>query len=280
MGTVSFPHPVLLHHAEPDLQDIQGDFSPRVSRVHVGPQNVVLELEQLYVDNSTITDLIAAGSAQIVVEITCRHTYYRSIHRPKGDEATISLDATELMEEVVVQIRVAATRSIEWRPEGLHDDYGSAVFNLESGDVLAMAKEAFRFRVTADYDPLRAPGPSLMKINRGRRKHGPFEVNLASDYIEIVLSHADHDEYALMKERVPALLAPLLALPALAEAIRAYRSEPDEYGSYRWFGRLGDILAAHDIASDTAALQAAQVILEAPMHRGLRDFNQYLVAET
>ena len=72
------------------------------------------------------------------------------------------------------------------------------------------------------------------------------------------LSTADHDEYALLKDRVPGLLTSLLALPALAEAIRVLHSASSDYGGWLWFGRLQHILLAQDISPDNPPLVAAQ----------------------
>lgn len=172
---------------------------------------------------------------------------------------------------VDVEISVVAQEEvIDYRPEGIHEDYEDEKFLLKPGDVIGVGP-TFRFLVDKIYDPLKAPVSSLVRITEGEHTDGPFTVTYDDDLIIVSLSKSDWQEYAGVRDRVPTVVHSAIVLPALAEAILRV----DQHTDTLWGGRLKDLLEARNI-DQSAPLAAAQEVLASPLTRTFNEVNATL----
>lgn len=262
---VSYPFPVLGNG-----DDISGEFRASLE-VTVGRQDVTLIVGDLVITNASVASLVETGQAACLIRLDCPRTYFRRAARISPPESTVRFPSSELEGRVQADFLVCAGRPIQdYSPVGLHSDYAGNGFSIKDGDVLAVGERSY-FTVDLDFDPLTAPVSSIMRLCRGDFGTGPYRVQLEADKIEIHLSREDWDLYALVKNRSSRILAPTLAVPVLAHAIAAMRTRYEEYEGLKWVQRVTMILDAKHLSGDRSELEASQIILENPLHRGFED---------
>lgn len=265
----SFPHPVVGIG-----DDVKGELRCNAPDFDFGVDTTTLYLNGLEVTNPTIAGLVRNKEAAFTIRVSCGATYYRESFQSHDAQLQITLPAAKLLGDVELQVRVCALKKLEgYRPEQLHPDYGERSFSVQVGDVLAVGDD-FAVRAEKQFDPLAADIPSIMRIVRGKRDKGPFEVNFDTDQILIYLSVEDHDLYGLASNVAPDVIHAALVLPVLSEAIARVRRrsiEDDMMTGLNWYRRLDAMLEARRIDEDESPMLAAQKLLEMPLSRALKN---------
>ena len=259
----SYPYPIL---GEGD--DVEGIFNPSFW-VTLRPMLVEAEFT-FHLQNATLEKLIAQRKAEYVVEMECKTTFFRQTFKTASAKNSISLPAERLREKVDVSFYICAAQKIpEYRPSGLHRDYGNISFPIEPGDVLAEGGRGY-FIAEKTFDPMRAPLSSFMRIERDKKKAGPVVVDFEGDYLLIKLSEEDHDRFQEAKHRAIQSLHSIIVLPALIETLRCIGNPEKkmEYEDKKWYGRLEAICREQKIDLEDPFV-AAQKILGNPISRGL-----------
>lgn len=276
MRAFSFPYPVL-----GNADDIEGQFDPKLREVVFSSDGECrLHACDLTIDNKTLAALVADGSARYVLRVDCANTYLRQSFTTDSPVASFSLPASKLKERVDVSFRVCATQPIAlYTPDGLHPDYGSASFEVEAGDVLAIGPKSTFFAQT-EFDPLKAPVASLLMIRKGQHESGPFHVQYETGggKIEIELSHADWILYHSIKAHTPLVLTPAIALPVVAEALG--KLNDDDLEGMLWVDRLKTLLELKNLTDHSdGELVRAQHLLEGPLNRGFSALSGYFLGD-
>jgi len=266
---VSYPHPVLGNADDVTV----GTINPEVT-FRATDEIVELNVRNLTTANPTFDTLLAAGSASWAIRVQCARTYFRTEFTTAAQDRDITLNGHDLEGRVDVEITLIAAKAISAHlPTGTHPDYGPTSFDLEPGEVLGIGP-AFSFEIDKQFDPLRAPVASFMRISKGEHADGPFRLALEGDFVEVILSQADWTRYAGVKDRVPGVLHVALVLPALSEALRRIA----EFSGRRWADRLRAIVEARDVDT-THPLDAAQILLQDPLTRAFDELNAALDRE-
>jgi len=262
-GGLAFPHPVLGNGNDIAL----GQVEPAID-YEASDELVVLSVSGLKTDNPSLDDLVANGQAHWSVRIQCARTYFRREFTTGDAKVRFTLEGHELDGRVDVDVTLVAARAISgYRPDGVHGDFGSTAFDIEPGEVLAVGP-SYNFHIDKQFDPLRAPVSSFMRIAPGEDDEGPFRVDYDDDYLTILLSKKDWEMYGGVKERTPGVVHIGLVLPVLASALRAI----DEYRGKRWSDRLFAIVQEKGLdLSDP--LRASQQLLQNPVARAFHELN-------
>ena len=262
--SVSFPHPVLGNN-----DDVVGELGFHV-KFQLGKQIRCKASFQL--EDEALKECIAKGDAAFVARIECPTTYFQETVRTDSNVLEHSIAETNLRGTVSIEPRVVACRDMDdYAPSDAHPDYGGELFRISRGQLLAIGDTNSIF-VEKDFDPLRMPTNSLIKV----QKHddlltGPFEVQYELDErITVFLSDQDWNAYQGIKRTVPQAILSMIAVPVLAEAVRlmSHSGEAQNYEELLWFQRLNQILTAREIPTD-CPLVAAQSLLDAPLSRAV-----------
>ncbi|MFY0562485.1 hypothetical protein ACN28E_01475 [Archangium lansingense] len=264
--SISYPHPVL-----GNADDVgSGKIEPEVSFT-ASEELVEIILDKLRTGNETLDTMLGDGRATWSIRVQCARTYFRAEYQTSNSAHRVRLAGHELEGRVEIEVMLFATVPLSaYLPAGAHQDYGGDTFDLKVGEVLGIGP-TFTFNVDKQWDPLKAPVASIMRISKGEHPKGPFIVALEDNYIELLLSHEDWDQYAGVKERVPGIIHSALVLPALAEAVPRI----SEYAGKIWADRLRAI-SEHRGIDTTKPLQAAQILLQDPLARTFREINTEL----
>jgi hypothetical protein len=256
MTGFSYPHPVLGND-----DDVVGTWDPKLDSVTLERTRITLELSDLIPANATISKLIAAKTAHVVLRIQCARTHYREVVKTTNSSLIHTLRADDVEDNVEIVASVcAATKLPGYAPAGMHSDYPPAGFDLAPGHVLAVANR-FIFSADKDFDPLRAPIPSLFLVRQSGAADGPFEVDWGADKIEIALSDQQWSQFLYYRDVAPHYIHAALVLPVLGLAITKMESE-----NTKWTDRLQMLLLEREI-DESDPCRAAQELLADPFGR-------------
>ncbi len=270
-SAVSYPIPVL-----GNADDISiGSVAPEINYL-ITDESVHVDVHGLGTGNKDIDGLISAGKAAWVVRLQCARTYYRTEQLLQADGGRVTCPAADLDGRVEVLIGAVAVKPVPlYQPEGMNKDYSGAHLNVLAGHWIVLG-ERYHFEVDKDFDPLKAPVASIMKVTEGKAPKGPFEVVLDDDLIEVRLSQNDWAQYHGISNRVPETLHSSLVLPALQYAIADLNQQ--RYEGLKWVDRLRAIAEVRGLEL-TDPLRAAQQLLDSPLGRGLHKLNERLDSE-
>ncbi len=267
--SVSYPHPVLGNGDDVTSGKIEPELTFRATE-----EIVEIDVRNLTTGNATLDGMLADGRASWAIRVQCARTYLRREASTSGSERRITFEGHELWGRVEVEIMLYAAKAVAaYLPDGAHPDYGTATFDLEPGAVLGIGP-TFAFEVDKQFDPLRAPVASIMRVSKGDHADGPFRLALEDEFVEIILSQEDWAHYAGVKERVPGVLHVSLVLPALAEALRRMT----DFSGLTWADRLRAIVEAREV-NVGQPLEAAQILLQEPLSRAFDELNAELDRE-
>lgn len=260
---VSFPHPVV-----GNADDAAGRFDPKVVRSN-DRRTLTLDVDELVTHNEALDQYIADGLAEFITRVECGRTGFRKSYLTRKRAHRIKVPIHELYREIEIELGVIAKGDIpDYRPTDPHPDYGVSTFPVEAGDILAIAPPR-RFVLDVEWDPLRAPMQSIMRIVRDERETGPMIANLEGEKIIVRVSSQDYDRYSVRKGNSPDVLHAAIVLPVLVQAI--IKKDEQEHQECLWSHRLGELLER--IGDDEDPLVAAQLLLQLPLERALKQLD-------
>ncbi len=154
--------------------------------------------------------------------------------------------------------------------DGWHSDFAGMTFDIDSGSVLAEDVPKDYWIDTADETPL---GSIFGHKTLPELPNGHWEYELAENYIWIIMSDDDGQQYEKVREQIAdqpegQYLMNGLYLPALIAVLNEIDQNSGEYNNYRWFSsldqRLESLGCQHLGAKGANRLVDAQKILNLP----------------
>jgi hypothetical protein len=256
----SYPHPCVGIG-----DDIEGALTCSTPGVDVGLKTTSIVVDNVQCSNPTIQKHIASGEAHFALRIECGATMFR--HVVKGSESSLlaTLRVGALSGTVHLELEVWTAKNIDdYRPLGLHQDYGDAKFSLENGTVLAVGP-TYAFEVASVYEELDGAVSSIVRVQLTDDNDVPIRVSYSSDLITIFVSKADQPHYAKMADVLPGVVHSALVFPALVEAIRRVRAGDPDTDDCKWFKRLSRLLDQY--SSDCEPFETGMLMLNNPFRR-------------
>lgn len=272
---MSYPTPVLGNRDD----ILEGSIDPKVI-YKVFKEIIRLEISNLTSGNERLDSMLSSGNAEWHIKIHCAKTHMRQSFTTSENSFKIALVAADYDGLVEVEVTLlACVFQKDHDPVGAHSDYDGERFDLERGQVLGISPKQ-RFPITKDFDPLRSPVSSIMRVRKGDFKKGPFKVILdEEDYIIIDLASEDYEQqYHGISKRLDSYLHATIVLTALYRAILKIETYAN---SYTWAERLMAIMMHKGLYNNNCdPLQVAQELLNMPLTRSMRDLNYKLDQDT
>lgn len=278
----SYPHPVLSYFSDDLVKcafqaTVTADTTQSYFRLHVA----------CLLSNRDIRAFIESGRAAYALHIECSATRFRRMTLSQEPNFSYDIPASAVQGVVDVCVIVCATEHIEnYKNSHFHADYGETRFSVSKGDVLAVAEDR-TFLADNERDQLRRI-PSIFEVARTTEPDAAaMDVDLMGNKITIQLRSEDYDRYSSLvpAAHLESVIASLVAVPVLVEAIESIRSSEDadqEYGNYRWYRVIksklksdGIDLASGEFPTTTVAL--TQKLLDQPVSQALQTIE--LIAE-
>lgn len=264
--TISFPHPVIGNGDDVAI----GSIDPHVE-YEITDESIDVHVSELKTGHPQIDAMCESGDVGWHIRAQCSRTYMRQSILVSEQETLFRLKGDDYEGALEIDVTLVAIADIPtYKPDELHADYGDATFSVSMGEVLGIGP-SFRINVDKEFDPLKAPVASIVRITEGSHEDGPFALTLDDDLIIVRLSKSDWKDYAGIRDRVPTVVHSAIVLPALAEAI----SSITNFTHTLWGGRLQDVIDARGL-DVTNPLATAQEALASPASRTFREVNSIL----
>lgn len=264
--------------------------------IHINKNgNLVIDFDVELTD-TTLENLVSTGTAKYYVNIECGRTYLRRAYVQAKENFHIEINHGDIAETVEIFIGLVADHDVhDFSAPGFLPQYGSAKFDIEKGDILAVGTGW-----TADLKEKDGTADMPIRVNKDPcEKHSELWVNGMGDTLIINLAKDLYDVYFTQKKsRKPEFIA-LVMKPAIlfalqSEIIRA-RNEGEEDArtvvkKHRWLRKLDELierlLAEENIDwdinnvkidegrdSDTL-VYAIDVLLKRPLAKAFEEINK------
>lgn len=268
----SYPHPVVGNGS-----DATGRLSPRLMTSNTR-DTINIQLSEISVTNEAISALVKDGKATYVIRLESSGTGMRKSYTTPGPEFDISLPLSELHSELKLEVAAIALAPISnYSPTGAHQDYGGQKFKIDPGDILAVTS-AFNWSIDDDWDPLKTPIQSIMRITRTTDKLASMKVSFDTEKILIQICKEDFAHYISRKYDSAAIIHSAIIFPVLVVAI-ASLNNPD-YVGLQWHRRLTVLIDRLDIDDEQSPLETAQQLLRLPINRSFSQLDKILAGES
>ena len=216
--------------------------------------------------SSTLNKLVQKGAAVFVLHVECGNTLYRQAFDFSETTKRFEVRADRLNGQVDVNCFVRATRGLtKYSIDGAHKDYADSVFDLRSGDILAVG-ESFVFEAES-YDTLRRIG-SIMVIEQSNKDGDhPMEIEFSSDKIRIQLCKDDFEKYKKLKVHplLASHLTTTIVLPVLIDALHLISADDPQFEDLKWCRNLNARIEDLKLQNEDDALKKAQILLDMPI---------------
>ncbi|MDA7660006.1 hypothetical protein OAG01_00200 [bacterium] len=286
-GQYSYPHPVLGVG-----DDVAGTFELADPAAPIDREHDTLSLTGRFdLEHDSIRKAVEAGDARISVRVHCLVTQYRKSFALKDCSSfDLPMPLPALSGAVDVTPMVVSSVSMsDYQPQGMHADYGKATFAIEPGSVIAVGS-SFQFSVDPEFNGLKDRAESLIVFRPDERltAQTPFEVDPAlPERLVIKVSTEDLAMLRAIGPRVPRTIMSGLVVAAIAEAISQVKhpqsGDESEFESLPWFQRMNELhlraTQGRSLLDADCPLEAAQVILDSPLHGGLKELESYVFPE-
>lgn len=273
MSSRSFPHPVV-GNADDVLAEYQATFDFSSDKT-----NFYLDVH-VQTSSTTLKKQIRRGAACHTLHVECSNTLFRRTFDFTADKHREAIPATLLNGSVEVNAFVRATKAIpEYTVAEAHDDYADATFDIQPGDILALANTRV-FDAEHSVDPLRKVGALMVVTQSPKPGEHPMEVDFNQDRIHILLCKGDYEAYQEVKA-VPNLTSHLtttLVLPVLMAAIEQVQASEED--QERWSSLLRQRLEVTEVKEASDTLTKAQLLLEYPIRRALQSAKAIVAGST
>jgi hypothetical protein len=234
---VSFPYPVLGLRGEEssDEADVMGHFEAPCEVAIASEVSVNIHYKLLH--SPQLAQLIEDRSAAFACEVTCRKTAFRCVYTSPSPHQSFAVETDFLRDQIVLEFYIVAIADFVYSDQGgWHSDYAGRVFQITKGAVLAYGGEA---KVLVQREPSgHSLGGSLIAVEPGTEKTGPFEVDLESDNVTIYLPTKTYllfDNLYSNRPEYAATFHSSLVVPALAQALAVMSDSPQDYEDKKWF---------------------------------------------
>lgn len=161
-NVISYPYPVLTSYGDDVIPPLDADnISPSMTINENG--DYVLSVT-CNLNDSALTQLIANNSAEFMMEIDCKNSFFRRSVRQSNNVFTMNLPRKNMAGKTDFNIFVVAKENFKYTSPNFHPDYEGQSFDVEKGDVLAIF-DRFTYDFDIFYSKLKAYS-SIMSIRK------------------------------------------------------------------------------------------------------------------
>ena len=179
---ISYPYPVLTSYGDDVIPSLStNNVTASVSN---DEKNDYILSATCDLKDSTLVQLIAANSAEFMMEIDCKNSFYRRCIRQPDNIFTVNLPRKTMTGRTTFNIFVVAKENFKYTSPNFHPDYDGQSFDIEKGDVLAIF-DPFFYDFDISYSKLKAYS-SIMSIRKSD-DDGCSEIKYLFDSSKIIV---------------------------------------------------------------------------------------------
>lgn len=273
-----YPYPVLAYYSD-DYVDSSFETLVDATKEGYGIKfDFIAEL-----NNTELNNLITSQKAQFVYHFECAQTGYRCAMMTDKTDFSCVISNKNICGKLQICPFIVATEDLpNYINSCFHEDYRGFKFSIDSGCVMAVAKQV-NVEIEKDINDL-ANTPSVFSIvkNADTEASG-MVVDMDQKKIIIKLPEIDYYNFKSIKDEpsVQPVLNSLVIIPALTyvleELSRRAADERYEYSEYNWYRTIKKTMATRfhcDIESDQLVelnmLNMAQKLINVPIAEALK----------
>ena len=278
-NVISYPYPVLTSYGD--------DVIPPLSENNVSSSMSIDEKGDYILSTTcdlkdpTLLQLIAANTAEFMMEIDCKNSFYRRSVRQSGNIFNVNLPRKIMAGRTSFNIFVVAKENFKYASPNFHTDYEGQSFDIEKGDVLAIF-DSFMYDFDIVYSKLKAYS-SIMSIRKSDNEScSEIKYLFDSDKIIVEMPQVMFDAYNQFKldRRYTAAMHASVVQNALLTALLQEDWSSDSDDDHLW-KRTIKYRVAHEEQFEGLQLDdkenmaiIAQKLLGNPVERMFEGFKQ------
>lgn len=222
--------------------DVVGEPKLSVNADH----NLVIDFD-FELTEDRLAALVASGEAKYYVNMECGHTYFRHAYVQSEKNFHLEIPYGDIADSIEIFIGIVAVRDISsFSAPGFVPRYGTAKFDIEKGDILAVGTGW-----TVELEGLDGNSDPYIYVNKDSDEgHSELWVNGMGDKLVVSLSKDLYDIYFTKKRTRKAELIALVMKPAIlsalqTEIIKAQSNGEDaqiDVKSHRWLRKLDGLI--------------------------------------
>lgn len=191
------------------------------------------------IGDAAIRELVFSGKASIGVQIKCDSTWLRRIETIPEGESTFSLSTAEVHNRVFLCPIVTMNDQVRFTSDGFDEDFAGMNFILHPGDPIAIGETR---QFDAEYeDDLAKKGDSIIVVSSNPMAK-EITIDTESPAITITVPESIRKSYSdIQSSRWKyGVLAGLLYVPALTQAVKELVTKEDDVIGYTWAKTIRD----------------------------------------
>ncbi|MDI3540741.1 MAG: hypothetical protein PWP66_279 [Thermosediminibacterales bacterium] len=281
-----FPHPVLSYFSD-DIVDCVFK-----TKLDVDVTDNTYEFKGCCkTDNEDLLNYIENKKVCFAFHVECSATRYRKIFKFFKEKISFAVPAGKLDGKVEICPLIIAAEDIDnYKNKNFNSDYGSVIFKVKKGDILAVDENVIFF-ADKEIDPLKKI-PSIFTISADKNQDAPpIDIDATGDKVVIKLSQENFERYKILKldQNLQSTLASLTAVPALIILLEMIKDDikegnigNSEYEELRWYRiivkKLREIgIDVYDADSFIdSSIQVAQQLIGNPLTNSLKNLEGYI----
>lgn len=237
-----YPHPVLTPFSN-DFVSSKFEIEIETEIVEL-PEGKIKFLIDGELTNEELKDLIKNDKAVYALHFECSSTRFRKLfsfsQKDLEQESLVFEIFTDKLDgKVEICPLILAVKDLtDYKNSDFHPDYGSASFEIEKGDILAVSEQENAY-VDKEIDSLQDVS-SMFRIRVNKDNNAPpFDVEaVGRDKVFIKLSQENYDCYTTLEQNseLSTILNSELIIPTLVFLLELIKNGDRVYlESYRWF---------------------------------------------
>ena len=232
----SYPYPVLSH-----FSDDYGNCAFQTSLKVSSTKNAYKLAVKNNLSDVQLKDFVSSGHASYGLHVECKPTRYRILHASNSPDFNFEVPVGSVSGSVEVCCLLIAKNSVpNYTNTNFHKDFDGHSFDIEKGDVLAVAHDR-AFEADNYLDTLKKV-PSIFSITANKEENPPpIDTNYGDSKITILLPIDIFEKYRYLKAdiSIQPILASMIIIPVLVEIISDLKNDVqgflEDYGDARWF---------------------------------------------
>lgn len=279
------------HYPHPVLSFFSDDYHDKVfqSSLDVRPTKTFYKLVvKSNTSSKSLRELIAQKIASYCIHVECPSTRYRDCFTFYDSDFEVDIPVSDLEGKVEVsKFLVCVSPKANYSSDEFHTDFSGRSFDLEKGDVLAVAPTT-EFIASKKRDEL-ATVPSIFSIVASDEDDAPpIDVHLMNQKIKVVLSSSLHRKFVDLNSSndARACLTTMVLIPSIVFTLSKLRSSEQLTGftDQRWFDVFRRRFALLDIdimsldEHPDSDLVLAGRLLGDPLIEAIEDLNEILLS--
>lgn len=229
----SFPHPVLGND-----DDISGEFNISLNVARNDSKKIVFENVTVTVTNSYIQNHIDCGNAKAYVKVYCASSLTTWMFEANN---MFEIDEDEIVNRVELQVFILTTKDVQnYSDSSFNAQYGNELFSLSKNEVIGISGSV-AIAIPKANEKLGLG--NIFKFNfhdTGKPIH--FEYHHDKIFINYPVTKMDEHPPNLLFSTSPWTAFNIFIVPALENALKYIKDDPDAAEQWNWYSVLDSLL--------------------------------------